>query len=193
MSVNHLPRQDLALYVLGTLEPTETARLEAHVAVCPSCAASLAAEAQLEMQLQVVVPAALRELAELPRAASPLPLLTPPLAARRRWPMVALMAAALALVTGLALTRVTPPLPPSSSESSLASLSVAAAESFSEWPSETGALQCGLPGGGLLCESQTAAAPAVLREAAFSAAASWLSIDSSEGFTPITSACYAPN
>lgn len=193
MSINHLPQPDLALYVLGTLEPTETARLEEHVAVCASCAAALAAEAQLEVQLQLVVPVALRELPALPIAVRPLPLVGEPPAPRRRWPVVAMMAASLVVVVGLTLARVKLPLPPSDREAALAALAIGSpAELFSEWSPEAGPLQCGLPGSGLVCASPPPEPPAVLREAAFSTAASWLTSDSGERFTPITSACYAP-
>jgi hypothetical protein len=204
MSMNHLPEQDLALFVLGALEPAEMARLEAHVAVCPRCAAALAAEAQLEQKLQAAVPAALRELALRPVAASPpprplplpLPMISEPSPARRRWPVAAMLAASLAVVLGLSVSRPPPsppPRPPAFDEAALSGLSVASAsEPFSEWRPEAAPLQCGLPGGGLLCQPQLPAPPAVLREAAFSTEVSWLPPDGSEWFTPITTACYAP-
>ena len=198
MSTNHLPRQDLALYVLGELEPAATARLEEHVARCASCAEALASEAQLEMKLQNVMPAALREMQTPPIAPGPLPFFADLPLARRRWPMVTMLAASLAVVIGLALTHLMPPLRTTSGagESALSELSamsaMSAAESYGEWFSEAGTPQCALPRVALSIQPPSSDPPAVLREAAFSAEASWYPIETVEGYTPIPAACYAP-
>ncbi len=54
MKTSHLSRDDLALYVMGALEPEPSAALEQHVAACSACAAALAREARLEVALHEV-------------------------------------------------------------------------------------------------------------------------------------------
>jgi hypothetical protein len=213
MSRNHLPRQDLSLYVIGALEPAETARLEAHVAACPSCAAALADEARLEMKLQAVMPEALRERPPSLGAARSLPVVAESPATRRRWPVAMMLAASLVVVARLALQHVAPPRAPSSDAdeaaqpepSGLSGLSamslmsamsaMSAAPAFSEWSSEAGPQLCRLPGGALpalLGEPPRSEPPALLSEAAWTAEANGFSCETGEGFTPVNAACYAP-
>lgn len=193
MSINHLPRQDLALYVLGELEPAPTARLEDHVAACAECAAALAAEAQLELKLQALVPRALQQLPAPQVAARPVPVFidkAPP----RRWPLMAMLAVSLALLIGLSLSRPAPRQPletRAADEAGLASLSpLSLNEPFTDWPGDPAPLQCGLMGGGLLCAPQMQEPIALAHEAALSSEA--FTAESSAVFTPIPATCYAP-
>lgn len=51
MTTEHVPADDLALYVMGELPPARSAKMEAHVVLCPACAAALGREAKLEIAL----------------------------------------------------------------------------------------------------------------------------------------------
>jgi len=51
---DHIAKEQLEKYVMGSAEPAEDARLEAHVAACPACAKALAREARLEETLYEV-------------------------------------------------------------------------------------------------------------------------------------------
>jgi hypothetical protein len=54
MNDTHPSKDDLALWVMGALDPEPAARLEAHVPTCAACAAMLAREARLEIALHEV-------------------------------------------------------------------------------------------------------------------------------------------
>lgn len=56
MTPQHVTQEELVRYVLDALEPGQAEELEAHVAVCPRCAAALQAEARVELALQEVLP-----------------------------------------------------------------------------------------------------------------------------------------
>ena len=56
MNPQHVTQEELARYVLDALEPGQAEELEAHVAVCPRCAAALQTEARVELALQEVLP-----------------------------------------------------------------------------------------------------------------------------------------
>ena len=51
MNDKHVSPDDLALYVMDALTPSRSAEVEAHLSLCPACAAALAREARLEVAL----------------------------------------------------------------------------------------------------------------------------------------------
>jgi anti-sigma factor RsiW len=51
MNTNHLTTDQLALYVMGGLEPEEGIAISKHAGACPRCAAALQREAELELRL----------------------------------------------------------------------------------------------------------------------------------------------
>jgi len=54
MSDLHLSVSDLEAFVIGALDPAESARVEAHVAACAECQARLEREARLELAFATV-------------------------------------------------------------------------------------------------------------------------------------------
>jgi anti-sigma factor RsiW len=63
MTREHLPQEQLELYVLDMLDGVDKADVERHVAGCARCASALAAEARAELDLQALV-AGVKHLAE---------------------------------------------------------------------------------------------------------------------------------
>jgi len=114
---------DLDLYVMGALPDERCTVIEAHVSQCAECAARLAAEARLELQLHEVAAAASAATATT-NAPAPSPATIAsaprrserPVTRRRRrvaaWSALAAVAAALLAIGGARLLRHTAPSAP---------------------------------------------------------------------------------
>jgi len=69
--VEHLSREALEGYVIGSLDEAECARVEAHVSGCPACEARLQHEASLELAFTQVAVRAEEKPRRAPRFAAP--------------------------------------------------------------------------------------------------------------------------
>jgi anti-sigma factor RsiW len=93
---------DLDLYVMGALDDGRRAQVEEHVAGCDQCAAELARQARLELQLAEVAQSSVAAVLPLPVRRG----------RRKRWVAAAGLAAAASLAAVLAPKLVGPPPAP---------------------------------------------------------------------------------